>query len=184
MSELIKRKASVRYAIIIGAAFLLAALMAGADGSIANELQRCSSIEDTSARLACYDGLSGPQSVAPIAPSAAVDSLPVELSAVEASGAEQSADEPLADPSPETVRGDTDDKYETVTIQGTIKKCRQDANKKYYFYFENGQVWKQSDRKRLNFKECDFNVTITKDFFGSKMQQEGEDRRIRITRVK
>jgi hypothetical protein len=184
MSELIKRKASARYTILVGAVFLLAALMARADDSISNELQRCSSIEDTSARLACYDGLSGRHSAAPIAPSAKVDPSSVELSAVGASAVEQSANNPLADPSPEAVRGDTDDRYETVTIQGTVTKCRQDDNKKYYFYFENGQVWKQSDRKRLKFKDCDFNVTITKDFFGSKMQQEGEDRRIRITRVK
>ena len=116
---------------------------------------------------------------APIAPSASLDPS-VDSSSV----VEPSANKPLADPNTETVRENTDDRYETVSIRATVTKCRQDGNKKYYFYLENGQVWKQSDRKRLKYEDCNFDVTIIKDFFGSKMQQDGEDRRIRITRVK
>jgi hypothetical protein len=168
--------------------FLFATLMARADDGIFDELRSCKSIEDASARVACYDDLSDRQIPEPTAPGTSLDpsiALPsVEKSAVKPLAVEPSSNKPLADPSPEAVRGDNDDRYETATIRGTVTKCRQDDNKKYYFYFENGQVWKQSDRKRLKFKDCDFSVTITKDFFGSKMQQDGEDRRIRITRVK
>ena len=51
-------------------------------------------------------------------------------------------------------------------------------------FFSNGQVWKQSKNDRVHFRDCNFDVTITKDFFGYKMQQEGENRRIRIKRLK
>ena len=188
MSELVLRIANVRYKLFVGAVFLFVALLARADDSISDELRRCTSIEDTSARLACYDGLSGRQMPAPIAPNASldpsIDSSSVERSVVEPSVVEPSANKPPADPNPETVRGNTDDRYETISIRATVTKCRQDGNKKYYFYLENGHVWKQNDRKRLKYENCNFDVTITRDFFGSKMQQDGEDRRIRITRVK
>jgi len=179
MSELVLGIANVRYKIFVGAVFLFVALLARADDSISDELRRCTSIEDASARLACYDGLSSRQMPAPIAPSASLDPSVASSSVVE-----PSANKPLADPNTETVRENTDDRYETVSIRATVTKCRQGGNKKYYFYLENGQVWKQSDRKRLKYEDCNFDVTIIKDFFGSKMQQDGEDRRIRITRVK
>lgn len=188
MSKFVLRVANARYTVFVGAVFLFAVLMARADDSISDELRRCASIEDASARLACYDGLSGRQISAPVAPSASLDPSvalsSVERSVVEPSAVEPSANKPLADPNTETVRENTDDRYETVSTRAAVTKCRQDGNKKYYFYLENGQVWKQSDRKRLKYEDCNFNVTITKDFFGSKMQRDGEDRRIRITRVK
>ena len=188
MSEFVLQIASVRYTIIVGAVFMFAAFSARADDSISDELRRCASIGDASARLACYDGLSGRQMPASAAPGASldpsIDSSAAERSVVEPSVVQPSANKPLADPNSETVRGNTDDRYETISIRATVTKCRQDDNKKYYFYLENGQVWKQSDRKRLKYEDCNFDVTITKDFFGSKMRQDGEDRRVRVTRVK
>jgi len=58
------------------------------------------------------------------------------------------------------------------------------SKKKYAFYLEGGQVWKQVGDKRLYFKDCDFNVTISKDFFGYKMQREGEKSRFRVSRLR
>jgi len=69
-------------------------------------------------------------------------------------------------------------------VRARVTRCEKDARKKYYFVFENGQVWKQVSDKRLSYKQCDFEVTITKDFFGYKMQPDGEDRRVSIARVK
>jgi len=40
-------------------------------------------------------------------------------------------------------------------------------------YFDNEQLWKQSGAGRYRFSECDFDVTITKDFFGYKMKIDG-----------
>ena len=80
-------------------------------------------------------------------------------------------------------RGSRDD-VEKLEVRATVSRCEKDFRKKYLFHFDNGQIWKQTSDKRLYFKECNFEVTITKDFFGYKMQQDGEKRRIRISRVK
>lgn len=69
-------------------------------------------------------------------------------------------------------------------ITGTVVECLQDARNDTYFYFDNGQVWKQKTDSRIKFGDCNFDVTITRDFFGYKMQLVGEARRIRIARVR
>ena len=69
--------------------------------------------------------------------------------------------------------------------RGRVVSCQLDVNDKYYFSFDNGQVWRQTDSKRYRLKdECQFVVTITKDFFGYKMQIDGEKAKIRIKRVR
>lgn len=183
MSEQVKRMANAGCTILVGAVFLFPVLLARADDGIANKLHGCSSIEDATARLACYDGLGDRQEPLPVAPGVPVDS-PAEPPPVEPAAVDQTADKSLDDPGSKSASNDSDEKFETVKIRAVVTRCRQDDYKKYYFYFEDGQVWKQTDRKRVKFKDCNFDVTITKDFFGYKMQQDGEDRRIRIRRVK
>lgn len=74
---------------------------------------------------------------------------------------------------------------EQLELQARVVRCTKDSRGRYYFFhFENGQVWKQKSDRRLRYKECDFNVTITKDFFGYRMVPEGETGKIRIARVK
>lgn len=139
--------------------------MSIADDITAGELQHCSAIDDSSLRLACYDRLSGRQESAPIAPAA--------------------RPEPTADDfGSESLPRDRKDNDEKLAIEVRVTRCTKNSRKKYFFYFDNGQVWKQASDKRLYFRDCDFNVTITKDYFGYKMQQEGEKRRIRISRIK
>jgi hypothetical protein len=71
-----------------------------------------------------------------------------------------------------------------LMVQGTVVRCTKDATKKYLFYFDNGQVWKQKDNTNFRWKDCAFDVTITKDFFGYRMTPVGETRRVRIARLK
>ena len=75
-------------------------------------------------------------------------------------------------------------KSEPTIVQGRVTGCQKDASNRWYFVFDNGQVWKQRSDDRLSFRECDFWVTITKDFFGYKMQIDGEKKRIRIGRIR
>ena len=77
-----------------------------------------------------------------------------------------------------------DDERRKEVITGTVVECRQDARNDTYFYFDNGQVWKQKTDSRIKFGDCNFDVTITRDFFGYKMQLVGEARRIRISRIR
>jgi nucleoid-associated protein YgaU len=68
-------------------------------------------------------------------------------------------------------------------IRATVTRCFRNARDDYFFHFENGQIWKYKGNRRLRYKECSFDVTITRDGFGYKMQPIGEDRTLRISRV-
>lgn len=140
------------------------------------ELKQCIEIEGDAARLACYDEVSGrlpPQAI--------------EQSQASTVDEDTSAEEyaPLTDDvGVESLPPEERKKQDGPVIRAIVTACRQDARDKYYFYFDNGQVWKQKDDDRLRYKDCNFSVIILKDFFGYKMQVEGEEKRIRISRVR
>jgi hypothetical protein len=137
-----------------------------AEDDILNELRVCAAIDGDSSRLACYDKVGGYQEPAPLIVSERTAVPPDELGS-------------------ESLGRKKDDKVEPTSFAARVTKCTKDAlKKKYVFHLEGGQVWKQISDKRLYFKECDFNVTIRKDFFGYKMQQEGEKVRFRVSRVR
>ena len=173
--------------------------------------QDCRSIEDDAARLACYDNLASPsvpaaapqpvqtpelvevppqveavvpQEVPPTAPPVVVpaeEKVPV-LAAPAAAEAPAAEPVPLDDEVGKESLGH--DEENEVVVHGTVVKCVEDATSKYLFYFDNGQIWKQKDNTIIRWKECAFDVTITKDFFGYKMIPVGETRKVRIGRVK
>jgi hypothetical protein len=89
----------------------------------------------------------------------------------------------LDDLGSETLPRGSRDEDEKLEVRATVSRCERDFRKKYRFYFDNGQIWKQTSDKRPYFRACDFDVTITKDFFGYKMKVDGEKRQIRISRV-
>jgi len=66
--------------------------------------------------------------------------------------------------------------------RGLVTSCKKGSDGRWYFFFESGQVWKQSNKSRRRFKECYYSVTITRDGFGYKMQIDGESSKIRIAR--
>ena len=67
---------------------------------------------------------------------------------------------------------------------GLVTSCKKGADSRYYFFFESGQVWRQSNIGRHRFKDCNFVVTIRRDAFGYKMQIDGETSKIRVARRK
>ncbi len=166
MSKLMTRETSACFGILFGIGLLFVATSLRADDGNCDELRRCSLIEDSAARLACYDTQSGRQQSGPIAPD---------------NDLESATNGSLDDLGSESVERE---KGEAPTRRATVTRCRKDGNDKYHFYFKNGQVWKQTDRKRLKYKVCEFETTISKDFFGYKMKPDGGTSRIRITRVK
>jgi len=68
--------------------------------------------------------------------------------------------------------------------KGFVTSCKKGADSRYYFFFESGQVWRQSNIGRHRFKDCNFVVTIRRDAFGYKMQIDGETSKIRVARRK
>lgn len=159
-------------------ALLLAALASSvpalsiAEDNIRDELKSCAAVDEAAVRLSCYDRISGRQSQAPgqAREDPKVANAPVSAPP-ESFGAE-------------SLHRDDEKKVKEPPVAARVSRCSKDVRDKYIFYLESGQVWKQVSDKRLYFKECDFNVTISKDFFGYKMQQEGVKARFRVSRVR
>jgi hypothetical protein len=166
---------------------------------------KCQAMQDDTSRLACYDDLNSPKpsavepatvDPAPAAPPPAepvattpppVKTTPVESASRTPTDSGPRSAAPVPEPLNEeigqqTLRGDG--KKAKVLVRGRVVRCQQDLRKKYLFYFDNGQIWKQKDNKRIRWKECEFDVTISEDVFGYKMVPDGETKQVRIARVK
>ena len=133
-------------------------------------LHRCGLINLTSARLACYDQLSGRQNLAADKTIKSAVLPPDELGSESLSSRYKKRAEP-----------------EAVNVR--VIKCSKSGSKnsnnaKYIFHLKGGQVWKQISSKRLSFKECNFSASIRKDFFGYKMQLEDSNKKFRISRIR
>jgi hypothetical protein len=68
------------------------------------------------------------------------------------------------------------------TNRGHVTSCKKASDRKWFYIFESGQVWKQVDSRKRRHKDCNFMVTIVKDAFGYKMHIDGQDTKIRIDR--
>lgn len=193
----------VEYAILVTVVCVIVPFVSFAEDERPDELWRCSLIDDSLARLDCYDTLSGRTS--PTASESAgslrdtsttVNQKIPDQNVVATTVDEQEAvgkhmlDEKVADAKTlddlgsETLPMSARKEVEKLEVRAKVSRCKKDYRKKYLFYFDNDQIWKQTSDKKLYFKDCNFDVTITQDFFGYKMQADGEKRRIRITRVK
>ena len=158
--------------------FLLAAIVSSvpalsiAEDNIRDELESCRAVDEAAVRLSCYDRISGRQSQTsepaiegPTEVSVPVSAPPENLGA-------------------ETLHHDDEEKVKVPPVAARVNRCSKDVRDKYIFYLEGGQVWKQSGDKRLYFKNCDFGVSIRKDFFGYKMQLEDSKTKFRVSRVR
>jgi hypothetical protein len=159
-------------------AFLLAAIASSvpilsiAEDNIRDELESCRAVDEAAVRLSCYDRISGRQSQTP---------EPASEGRTEASLAVSAPPEKLGT---ETLRRDDEKKAKVPPVSARVSRCSKDVRDKYIFYLEGGQVWKQVSDKRLYFKNCDFGVSIRKDFFGYKMQLEDSKTKFRVSRVR
>jgi hypothetical protein len=145
-----------------------------------DEVQKCAAIETNDERLYCYDALS--QTLV----AAQSKNETVRQSVVQGtSAAEESSD--MSDSIGGSRFTSEEERQKSIT-QGRVTFCQLSYDKKYLFIFENGQIWKQVKDKRYRLKECGFDVTISKDFFGYFMEIQGEAAgktgKIRIKRIK
>jgi len=133
-----------------------------------SDMAGCAELENADARLACYDEVIS-RSISSQPNPEAAEKEPNPLT--EEVGQEQLDSKDKPDQEPEV-------------FAGRVTDCRQNADGKWYFYFANGQVWKERNSGRQRFKDCDFEATITEDVFGYKMQVDGEGKKIRIGRIR
>jgi hypothetical protein len=130
------------------------------------ELEQCRALDDDDKRLVCYDRIGEVPSV-------------VETTTAEDVREQDSQYGDLTDDIglPKQADGEK-------TILATISSCGLASNRIFYFYFENGQIWKYVGNKRLKYRDCNREAKIIVDRFGFALQLEGETRSLRIMRVK
>ena len=73
---------------------------------------------------------------------------------------------------------------EAFELKATVTRCEKSPDNRYFFYLDNGQVWKQTRTERHRYKDCNFAGTIIRDFFGYKIVREDGERDIRVKRVR
>ena len=158
--------------LIVAGLLLVSPHWVRADENHVDELAQCAAIDDATARLDCYDALSGR--------AGASEEIPVaspKAASIPAAG-------PPEDFGSERMKKSDEEDDEEIEVVARVTRCEKDSRKKFFFYLEGGQVWKQVSDKKLFFRDCDFDVTISRDFFGYKMQRVGEKSRFRVSRVR
>lgn len=134
------------------------------------ELKVCARLTDRDARLACFDNLG--ERVLREEPA---EKKPTQgkLAQPEAVTTTATDTQPLPDDYGES---------KTIQYSGLITSCKKGQSGNWYFFFDNGQVWKEVNKRNLRFKECNFNATITKGMLGYKMRIDDVDKTIRVRR--
>lgn len=177
-----------RVSLLVILAFLLLSVAEANDYSaLRNEMRRCISLANDDARLACFDQLANDVSqtrespVETIDPESSDTTIPALVS--EPANGQVADVVPLTDAvGKENVR--RDDSIVNPEYAATVTRCERNPRGRYYFYFANGQVWKQTNSRRLHFRDCNFEVTVSRDIFGYKMSIAGQRKRIRISKIK
>jgi len=177
---------------------IVAPALAADSGETVEALTACARMEERDARVDCYETLGqrvladtalGQQtSPAFTTPGASVDPA-VGVATAVAVSAEPVIETAPAEPKMEKDMGgyqfeEKAPDHPDNDIHTRVVLCQKNADKVWFFKFENGQVWKQVDRRILNFQACDFPVILSRDGFGYKLEIEGQVGKIRISRRK
>jgi hypothetical protein len=167
----------------LGLACISASIAQSAD--YVDELKACAIVPERDARFACYEilGKRALEDDPAAGKSSAEMTTQPEAAAVPV--AEETATKAVA--LPDDLGGTTfEDPSESTKeqYQGLLRSCKKKSSTEWYFYFDNGQVWKQVDGRRLVHRKCNFMVTITKDAIGYKLLKEDENIMVRVTRLR
>ena len=145
-------------------------------------LRLCAKMTDRDARLACYDDL-GKRLLG----EASSNDLSSANEDIQAEAFETETAAAVTPSLPDELGGADFEKQsgsKPPENTGRVTSCKKGADNRWYFFFDNEQVWKESNTGRNRFKDCNFFATITRDGFGYRMQQEGKTRQIRVKRVR
>ncbi len=171
----------------------LLGLMMLAPGLVVADLEQglgdCAAITNDASRLECFDQLARGLE-RPAAPPVAVEPAPepaapapVTESAGEAPAVVEA--QALDDEVGRTARRSPDGgKRPRESWVADVDRCEEAVDGKMLFFFENGQIWKQSKSRRVSIEDCSVEATLQKDMFGFKMTLAGYNRTVRVRRIR
>ena len=180
----------------LGAVMLLVAVSLSAEDNLKEELELCRSIADSGGRLLCYDRIGRPPpAAAPVAapavvPEAAAPAVVPEAAApavvpeAAAPAVKSATDDAQNEEPPDDFGLPKAEDDPRNTILETIERCGEANDRRFYFYFENGQIWKYLGTKKLRIRDCNRSGRITEDEFGYALRIEGDNRSLRVKRVR
>jgi len=146
------------------------------------ELEQCRELDGDDQRLSCYDRIGETPSVVAATTVKTETSPVVDTTAAIDVQEQDSQYVELTDDIGLPKKAQPADDYNTVLA--TISRCELASNRIFYFYFENGQIWKYIGRKQLKYRDCSGEAEIKEDRFGFELQLDGETRSVRVARVK
>lgn len=135
------------------------------------DIQKCRQMPEAEMRLACYDRLGEPGAQQPT--QAQPGAVHEDVTEQEPGYRELTEDVGL----PKEIQDDQ-------VILATVSRCGEANNRKFYFYFDNGQVWKYVGGRKLRIRDCSKQATLQEDRFGYTLQLDGDSRSMRVERVK
>ncbi len=167
----------------------LGAVLANAAGAqspseTVEALKSCARTTDREARIGCYERL-GERVLRDETVRAAAQPQVASDPVADAAATAGAAVDDEAPPLPDDIGGvDFEDPATAQKEQyvGRITDCKRGPDSRWIFYFENGQIWKQADYRRARFRDCDAMATIFRDRIGYRLQIEGNDRTVRVSR--
>ena len=180
-----------RHIVSVGAALSLTLWLSNSmaqQDALQAELLRCAALPAETARVKCYDAL------------AQRDPQPAETGAASKPEEPKPVEDPPLPPDPETEPSsaqtveitddvgreqlDGDEDTQAEVYHATVTSCKKNSSGRVFFFFENGQIWKQTDYSRFRHRECNFDITLTRDAFGYKMKIADQKASYRVSRVK
>ena len=136
--------------------------------TLGNKFEKCVEIQDDLSRLGCFDKLS------------LTSKNTTEK--IEAPTQYQKESRFGGDKIEKKKRQDSGHNLEKVTY--TVTKIKKSITKKLTIYFDNGQVWKQSDNRTLRLKAED-KAELSSGALGSFfLKKANTNKTIRVTRIK
>ena len=145
------------------------------------ELKTCARMTDRDARIACLDNL-GKR----VLLEESADEMPTQEEVAEPQVV-TTAPIAKAQPPPDNLGvpavGD-DQEVKPPEYTGKLRSCKQGQYGNWYFFLDNGHVWKEVNIRSRRFKECNYNVTITKGVFGYRMRIDELEKTIQVKRHK
>jgi hypothetical protein len=170
----ISRQKKILQFIVFGTV-LSASFAANASADLRDSIRSCSETEDAGERLSCFDRLSS-------SINEQTDD-PVESNARSGGPAAENPDTEPASASGAAIESGSFGN-ENPRIQVKSVACQRDKQGEYTFRFDNDEVWRQVGSHRYRLSGCEFSATISRDFFGYRMHIEGDDKKMRVKRVR